>query len=541
MSILDKKPEVKKGNFLRRIPGFRSNNPLFKTVAWVYYIFLIISIFAVWGEMDLLAMVLSAFAIPFIIAGIIDMIRYKEKNKGQYFLKKVVLPFVIMEVLVFTSISLPSSNVTDSVSEDKSQVSDAVNGDVESELNDELISSGLDLDSSSDTSQEVVDKEQEETVDVSHSVEVEEVAEAEIHFIDTGNSDAILIKQGDKAALIDGGDNDDEERVVSYLQSQGVTELEYVFATHPHADHIGGLDAVVDNIAIKNVYVSNGDMDTKTYADFMTSMVSKGLKPSVPFLNSEFKLGTSTFKVLSVANESDPNNNSLVLLYTNGEDKILLMGDAEAEIESQINPGDVDLLKVGHHGSHSSSTEAFIKKVSPEYAVILAGENNKYGHPHVETMTTLKAHNIKVHRTDECGTIVFKSTGKGLEVECKEGSYTPGTKSESTSSTSGNASTSSSGSSNVASSSTSSGSSNNSSSSSTSSGTSNSASSSSSSSSTSKPSSNSSSGRIVYANGGSSTSNKYHSSPTAHNMEGAIKMTESEAKSKGYVACKRCY
>ena len=534
MSILDKKPEVKKGNFLSKIPGFRSNNPLFKTVAWVYYIFLIISVVAVWGEMNLLAMVLSSFAIPFIIAGIMDMIRYKKKIKSQYFLKKVVLPFVIMEVLMFTSISLPSSYVIDSVSEDMTQVSDAVNGDVESELNDESVNSALDLNSSSDTSQEVVDKEQEETVDVSNSVEVVETTEAEIHFIDTGNSDAILIKQGDKAALIDGGDNDDEERIVSYLQSQGVTELEYVFATHPHADHIGGLDAVVDNIAIKNVYVSNGDMDTKTYADFMTSMVNKGLKPSVPFLNSEFKLGTSTFKVLSVANENDPNNNSIVLLYTNGEDKILLMGDAEAEIESQISPGDVDLLKVGHHGSHSSSTEAFIKKVSPEYAVILAGENNKYGHPHVETMKTLKAHNIKVHRTDECGTIVFKSTGKGLEVACKEGSYTPGTKSESTSSSSGNVSTSTSDSSNLTSSSTTS--------SSSSSSTSKPSSSSQESSSTSSSSgSSSSSDRIVYANGGSSTSNKYHSSPTAHNMEGAIKMTESEAKSKGYVACKRCY
>ena len=372
-------------------------------------------------------------------------------------------------------------------------------------------------------------------------MEVVETTEAEIHFIDTGNSDAILIKQGDKAALIDGGDNDDEERVVSYLQSQGVTELEYVFATHPHADHIGGLDAVVDNMTIKNIYVSNGDMDTKTYADFMTSMVNKGLKPSVPFLDSEFKLGTSTFKVLSVANESEPNNNSLVLLYTNGEDKILLMGDAEAEIESQVNPGDVDLLKVGHHGSHSSSTEAFINKVSPEYAVILVGENNKYGHPHVETMTTLKAHNIEVHRTDECGTIVFKSTGKGLEVVCKEGSYEAGHKSESTSSTSGSSSTSSSSTSSSTSSSGSSSSSSTSKPSSSSSSSTTSSSNSSSSSSSSSSGSSGSSGRTVYANGGSSTSNKYHSSPTAHNMEGAIQMSESEAKNKGYVACKRCY
>jgi competence protein ComEC len=253
-----------------------------------------------------------------------------------------------------------------------------------------------------------------------------ESEQAKLHFINTGNSDAILIKKGDKAALIDGGDNDDEGSVVNYLKNQGVTELEYVFATHPHADHIGGLDAVVKEIPVKNIYVSNGDANTKTYSDFINAMADKGLNPSVPLLNSEFKLGTSTFKVLSVANSDDPNNNSIVLEYKNGNDKVLLMGDAESEIESKINVEDVDLLKVGHHGSHSSSTPSFINKANPEYAVITVGEDNKYGHPHIETMDTLKSNNIEVHRSDECGDIIFTSTGNGLKVECKKGSYKSG-------------------------------------------------------------------------------------------------------------------
>ena len=249
---------------------------------------------------------------------------------------------------------------------------------------------------------------------------------SEIHFIDTGNSDSILIKKGNKAALIDGGDNDDDQKVVLYLRNQGVTELEYVFATHPDADHIGGLDSVINEIPVKNIYVSNGDANSKTYSDFIQAMANKGLGSSVPLLNSEFPLGDATFKVLSVANEKDVNNDSIVLLYTNGNDKILLMGDAGREIESNVDAGDVDLIKVGHHGSKTSTSPNFIDKVKPEYAVITCGKNNRFGHPDKETMDTLKSRNIKVYRSDECGDIIFTSSGNGLSVNCKEGDYKAG-------------------------------------------------------------------------------------------------------------------
>ncbi|WP_272865541.1 ComEC/Rec2 family competence protein [Clostridioides difficile] len=316
--------------------------------------------------------------------------------------------------------------------------------DIDTDISNNKVSSEL---SNSNETNITKAEDNEEDVEVEN---IKEITDAEIHFINTGNSDAILIKQGSLSALIDGGDNDDEGKVVSYLKQQGVTELEYVFATHPHADHIGGLDAVVDEIPVKNIYVSNGDADTKTYSDFINSMANKGLNPSVPLIDNEFKFGTSSFKVLSVANESEPNNNSLVLLYTNGEDKVLLMGDAESEIENRINESDVDLLKVGHHGSHSSSSSSFIDKVSPEYAVIMVGENNKYGHPHKETMDNLENRNIEVHRSDECGHIVFKSSGNGLSIDCKIGSFDAGKDTSSSSSSSSNSTSGGSNNSNVA-------------------------------------------------------------------------------------------
>lgn len=454
------------------IAGFRSDNKIKKIIAIIYYI--LTAVFFIIGsswKLDDVFLLGMLLIMPSLVLNFIGMFK-KDKNHREN-KKRFWTTFAVYMMLVFM--------FTSATPEIEEYVDSSVSSTEENiENNNE------------DESKEEPKKEIE--------VVEETIEKAEIHFIDTGNSDAILIKYGDKAALVDAGDNDDEQSVVSYLKAEGVTELEYVFATHPHADHIGGLDAVVNSIAIKNLYVSNGEADTKTYTDFINAMASKGLNPSVPLLNSEFKLGSSTFKVLSVANEKETNNNSLVLLYTNGDDKILLMGDAEGEIEAKLNPGDIDLLKVGHHGSSSSSSSSFINKTSPEYAVITVGQNNKYGHPHVETMDTLKNNGIEVHRNDECGHVVFTSTGDGLSVGCKVGSYQSGNNKSSSDSNKNNpqsvvAETSSP-----------------------------------------KPTSG-----MVYANGGSSTSNKYHSNPSAHNMEGAIEMSEDSAVSKGYVACKKCY
>ncbi|MGL5068759.1 MAG: ComEC/Rec2 family competence protein [Sarcina sp.] len=264
-----------------------------------------------------------------------------------------------------------------------------------------------------------------ETKPVTNDTNIKTFKDSEIHFINTGNSDAILIK-GKKNVLIDGGDNNDESSLVQYIKNQGIKKIDYLVASHNHADHIGALDSVIDNLEIGEVLVSNGDGDTKTYKDFINSISAKKLSPSVPLANAKFDLGNGAYmQMLNTNGGSDTNEESLVTLYVNGEDKFLFTGDAEEGTEKEIlaQVPDVDVLKVGHHGSKSSTSQSFLDKVNPEFAVITVGNDNKYNHPHKVVMDRLKSDSVKIHRTDECGNIVFKSTGKGIETACKDGSY----------------------------------------------------------------------------------------------------------------------
>ena len=262
-------------------------------------------------------------------------------------------------------------------------------------------------------------------------IEVEEVVqsvdEGKIHFINTGNSDAILIENQGYFAMIDTGDTDDDVKVKSYLQKQGVKRLEYLVLTHYHADHIGGADTLLSDFEVGTTLVPNGDANTQVYRDYINALSHKGLKPSVPLEGAKFELGSATLTVYNTAGGNrNENNNSLVVVYENGEDRALFTGDAEAEVENQLSIGDIELLKVGHHGSKTSSSPSFINQIQPEYAVILTGQPNQYGHPHQETLSLFESKGIPVYRTDEQGDIVFTSTGHGFETELSPGSYTPG-------------------------------------------------------------------------------------------------------------------
>lgn len=240
----------------------------------------------------------------------------------------------------------------------------------------------------------------------------------EIHFIDTGNSDSILIKDNGKTMLIDGAENDDEKLVVDYLKSQDIKKLDYVVLTHPDADHVGGLDNVIKNLEIGTVLIGNGSATTKTYKDFLQAAIDKKLKPSIP-LDKEFTLGEGKFKFYNQKSQAkDVNDRSLVMLYTFGEHKFLFTGDAGVDVEKTLplkEIGDIDVLKVGHHGSKTSSSKNFIDSIKPEYSIICVGKDNKYGHPNKETLETLK--NTKIYRTDLNGNIVLTSDGKTITVK----------------------------------------------------------------------------------------------------------------------------
>lgn len=278
-----------------------------------------------------------------------------------------------------------------------------------------------------------LEQEKESNSDVGNSVadttnnKEKTKSNAEIHFINTGNSDAILIKEESGInMLIDAGDNDDEDVMCNYLRKEGITSLDYLISTHPDADHCGGMDAVINNFEIKNFYVGNGSADTKTYTSVLNSAAEKGINPSVPLEDTKIELSESSYiKFYNTKGGSNSNESSLVTLYVNGEDKFLFTGDAGSEAENKIINSliDVDVLKVGHHGSSTSSSQKLLDKVRPEYAILQVGVNNKYGHPHRETMSLLENNAIEVHRNDECGDIIFNSTGDGVSTDCKLGSY----------------------------------------------------------------------------------------------------------------------
>ena len=241
-----------------------------------------------------------------------------------------------------------------------------------------------------------------------------------ILFLDVGQADSMLLRCGDDAMLVDGGNVGDSNTVAAVLGKQeGLDRLEYVVCTHAHEDHGGGIPGALHTLPADHLLAPVDTCDSRYFQNLLKAAAEQDLAIEIPAPGDTFSLGTATVEVLGPLEDySETNNTSLVLMVTYGDTRILLTGDMEADAEKDLVESgcdlDADLLKVGHHGSGGSSSYVFLRAVTPEYAVIQCGADNDYGHPHEEAMSRLRDVGAKVYRNDLQGDILAYSDGKSI-------------------------------------------------------------------------------------------------------------------------------
>lgn len=253
--------------------------------------------------------------------------------------------------------------------------------------------------------------------------------ELEVHFIDVGNADCILVRQEDKTMLIDAGERKSKTVVQQYLQTYGVEKFDLVIATHPHADHIGGMAYILENYPVERFVMSYMDEEhtptTASYENMLEALIEKNIPVDEAVPGAVYELGTARLQILAPYEpDADANNISVVTRLTFGDKAFLFTGDAETSVEKQLISGDyslkADVLKLGHHGSNTSNSTAFLRQVAPDFAVITCGENNEYGHPHQEVVDRLTRQEMTVYRADVDGHIVFTTDGATLSVSTRK-------------------------------------------------------------------------------------------------------------------------
>ena len=207
--------------------------------------------------------------------------------------------------------------------------------------------------------------------------------------------------------LIDASTNDMGNTVVKYLKDLGISRIDYLVGTHPHEDHIGGLDNVIKNFDIGEIYMPKASSNTKTFEDVLNAIKAKNLKVKAPEIGFKFNIGDAECEVMSIDNTStNANENSIVIQMNCNGVKYLFTGDANNTIESSRKWNEVDILKVGHHGSSTSSTKAFLNQIKPKIALISVGKDNTYGHPTESALKRLQNVGAKIYRTDESQSVL---------------------------------------------------------------------------------------------------------------------------------------
>lgn len=259
--------------------------------------------------------------------------------------------------------------------------------------------------------------------------------ELTLTMINVGQADSFLLMQNGKVALIDCGTRSTGKDVVSYLKSMKITKIDYLFGTHPHDDHMGGMYDVITNFEIGKIIlpeVKAGEVTTNWYLKLVQEIKDKKHNLEIVKLGTIYNLGDATMKVIGPISkpQGNLNNYSTVLKVSFGKFNIIMTGDAEKTVEAEILKSgenlEADILKVGHHGSDTSSSTAFLDAIKPKYALISAKVGNKYKHPIKETMENLQKRNVTVYRTDECGTVVVTITKDKITFSTKPGDYLSG-------------------------------------------------------------------------------------------------------------------
>ena len=243
-----------------------------------------------------------------------------------------------------------------------------------------------------------------------------------VYFIDVGQADSILVECDGEYMLIDGGNVADSSLIYSFLEGHGIKHLNYIVATHAHEDHVGGLAGALNYASVGIAYSPVMEYPSRAFDNFVKYLDEQGVSITIPAPGDNFQLGSANVEVLGAINPSDnPNNTSIVLMVTFGETKFLFTGDAEREEEQDIlDMGfdlSADILKVGHHGSDTSTIYPFLREIMPEYAIISCGKDNVYAHPHDNLLSRLRDADVTIFRTDLQGTIICKSDGKTVAFE----------------------------------------------------------------------------------------------------------------------------